>query len=144
MRWTTTSRSRSARSTSRSCAGRGCLHDYRSRTVVTGRIERGVIKAAETVDIIGIRDTKQTTTVTGVEMFRKLLDEGQAGENVGLLLRGTKRAGRRARHGRDQAGYNDSAHRLRGQGLHPPRKRAAVTRRSSTTTVRSSTSVRLT
>src|SRR6187401_1971971 len=60
-------------------------------TVVTGRIERGVIKVNETVDIIGIRDIKQTTTVTGVEMFRKLLDEGQAGENVGLLLRGTKR-----------------------------------------------------
>jgi elongation factor Tu len=60
-------------------------------TVVTGRIERGVIKVMETVDIIGIRDVKQTTTVTGVEMFRKLLDEGQAGENVGLLLRGTKR-----------------------------------------------------
>jgi len=60
-------------------------------TVVTGRIERGVIKVMETVDIIGIRDAKQTTTVTGVEMFRKLLDEGQAGENVGLLLRGTKR-----------------------------------------------------
>ncbi|TDT34360.1 elongation factor Tu [Naumannella halotolerans] len=60
-------------------------------TVVTGRIERGVVKVNETVDIIGIRDTKQTTTVTGVEMFRKLLDEGQAGENVGLLLRGTKK-----------------------------------------------------
>jgi elongation factor Tu len=60
-------------------------------TVVTGRIERGVIKVMETVDIIGIRETKQTTTVTGVEMFRKLLDEGQAGENVGLLLRGIKR-----------------------------------------------------
>jgi elongation factor Tu len=60
-------------------------------TVVTGRIERGVIKVNETVDIVGIRDDKQTTTVTGVEMFRKILDEGQAGENVGLLLRGTKR-----------------------------------------------------
>ena len=60
-------------------------------TVITGRIERGIVKVNETVDIIGIRDTKQTTTVTGVEMFRKLLDEGQAGENVGLLLRGTKR-----------------------------------------------------
>ncbi|RCK69727.1 elongation factor Tu [Desertihabitans brevis] len=60
-------------------------------TVVTGRIERGIVKVNETVDIIGIRDTKQTTTVTGVEMFRKLLDEGQAGENVGLLLRGTKK-----------------------------------------------------
>ena len=60
-------------------------------TVVTGRIERGVVKVNETVDIIGIRPEKQTTTITGVEMFRKLLDEGQAGENVGLLLRGTKR-----------------------------------------------------
>jgi elongation factor Tu len=60
-------------------------------TVVTGRIERGIVKVMDPVDIIGIRETKQSTTVTGVEMFRKLLDEGQAGENVGLLLRGTKR-----------------------------------------------------
>ncbi|CAN5173262.1 elongation factor Tu [soil metagenome] len=60
-------------------------------TVITGRIERGIVKVNETVDIIGIREAKQTTTVTGIEMFRKLLDEGQAGENVGLLLRGTKR-----------------------------------------------------
>ncbi|GAB3700764.1 elongation factor Tu [Mariniluteicoccus flavus] len=60
-------------------------------TVITGRIERGIVKVNETVDIIGIREEKQTSTVTGVEMFRKLLDEGQAGENVGLLLRGTKK-----------------------------------------------------
>jgi len=60
-------------------------------TVVTGRIERGVLKVNETVDIVGIHPEKQTTTVTGIEMFRKLLDEGQAGENVGLLLRGIKR-----------------------------------------------------
>ena len=59
-------------------------------TVVTGRIERGVINVGEEIEIVGIRDT-QTTTVTGVEMFRKLLDQGQAGDNVGLLLRGTKR-----------------------------------------------------
>ncbi|MCP3879347.1 MAG: elongation factor Tu, partial [Sulfitobacter sp.] len=59
-------------------------------TVVTGRIERGIVKVGEEIEIVGIRDT-QTTTVTGVEMFRKLLDEGQAGDNVGLLLRGTKR-----------------------------------------------------
>jgi elongation factor Tu len=59
-------------------------------TVVTGRIERGIIKVGESIEIIGIRDT-QTTTCTGVEMFRKLLDEGRAGENVGVLLRGTKR-----------------------------------------------------
>jgi elongation factor Tu len=60
-------------------------------TVVTGRIERGIVKVNETVDIVGIKEEKQSTTVTGVEMFRKLLDEGQAGENVGLLLRGIKR-----------------------------------------------------
>jgi elongation factor Tu len=60
-------------------------------TVVTGRVERGVLKVNETVDIIGIHPEKQTTTVTGVEMFRKLLDEARAGENVGLLLRGVKR-----------------------------------------------------
>ncbi len=60
-------------------------------TVVTGRIERGVIKVNEEVEIIGIRPDTQKTTVTGIEMFRKLLDEGQAGENVGVLIRGTKR-----------------------------------------------------
>jgi len=59
-------------------------------TVVTGRIARGVIKVGDEIQIVGIRPT-QTTTCTGVEMFRKLLDEGRAGENVGVLLRGTKR-----------------------------------------------------
>ena len=59
-------------------------------TVVTGRIERGIIKVGEEVEIVGIKDTVKTT-VTGVEMFRKLLDQGEAGDNVGLLLRGTKR-----------------------------------------------------
>ncbi len=59
-------------------------------TVVTGRIERGIVKVGNEVEIVGIRDT-QKTTCTGVEMFRKLLDEGVAGDNVGVLLRGTKR-----------------------------------------------------
>ncbi|SFQ88447.1 translation elongation factor 1A (EF-1A/EF-Tu), partial [Halopseudomonas formosensis] len=59
-------------------------------TVVTGRVERGIIKVQEEVEIVGIRETTKTTC-TGVEMFRKLLDEGRAGENVGVLLRGTKR-----------------------------------------------------
>ncbi len=59
-------------------------------TVVTGRVDRGVIKVGEEVEIVGIRET-QKTTCTGVEMFRKLLDEGRAGDNVGVLLRGTKR-----------------------------------------------------
>jgi elongation factor Tu len=61
-------------------------------TVVTGRIERGIVKINEEIEIVGIRPGLPIkTTVTGVEMFRKLLDEGQAGENVGVLLRGTKR-----------------------------------------------------
>ena len=65
-----------------SIAGRG--------TVVTGRIERGVVKVGDEVEIVGIRDT-QKTTVTGVEMFRKEMDQGEAGDNVGVLLRGTKK-----------------------------------------------------
>ncbi|GMA40564.1 elongation factor Tu [Mobilicoccus caccae] len=60
-------------------------------TVVTGRIERGVLTVNEEIEIVGIREGSTKTTVTGIEMFRKLLDEGRAGENVGLLLRGTKR-----------------------------------------------------
>jgi len=59
-------------------------------TVVTGRVERGKVIVGEEIEIVGIKDT-QKTTCTGVEMFRKLLDEGQAGDNVGVLLRGTKR-----------------------------------------------------
>ena len=59
-------------------------------TVVTGRVERGVIHVGDEIEIVGLKET-QKTTCTGVEMFRKLLDEGQAGDNVGVLLRGTKR-----------------------------------------------------
>tara|TARA_B100000315_G_scaffold171216_1_gene159746 strand:+ start:526 stop:1725 length:1200 start_codon:yes stop_codon:yes gene_type:complete len=59
-------------------------------TVATGQIERGIVKVGEEIEITGIRET-QTTTVTGVEMFRKSLDQGQAGDNVGILLRGLKR-----------------------------------------------------
>ncbi|MFM7119942.1 MAG: elongation factor Tu [Gammaproteobacteria bacterium] len=65
-----------------SIAGRG--------TVVTGRVERGIVKVGEEVEIVGLKATMKTTC-TGVEMFRKLLDEGRAGENIGVLLRGTKR-----------------------------------------------------
>ncbi|MEO6881241.1 MAG: elongation factor Tu [Mycobacteriaceae bacterium] len=60
-------------------------------TVVTGRVERGVVNVNEDVELVGIREKSQKTTVTGVEMFRKLLDQGQAGDNVGLLVRGIKR-----------------------------------------------------
>jgi elongation factor Tu len=59
---------------------------------VTGRVERGIVKVGEEVEIVGIRDTKKTT-VTGVEMFRKLLDQGQAGDNIGALVRGVDREG---------------------------------------------------
>ncbi|AEP10470.1 elongation factor Tu C-terminal domain protein [Micavibrio aeruginosavorus ARL-13] len=59
-------------------------------TVVTGRVEQGIVKVGEEIEIVGIRPT-QKTTVTGVEMFRKLLDSGEAGDNIGALLRGTKR-----------------------------------------------------
>lgn len=59
-------------------------------TVVTGRIERGIVHVGDEVEIVGIRETS-LSTCTGVEMFRKLLDEGRAGDNVGVLLRGTKR-----------------------------------------------------
>jgi elongation factor Tu len=60
-------------------------------TVATGRVEQGTIKVGEQVEIVGIRPKTQTTVVTGVEMFRKLLDQGQAGDNIGVLLRGTRR-----------------------------------------------------
>jgi len=60
-------------------------------TVATGRVEQGTIKVGEQVEIVGIRPQTATTVVTGVEMFRKLLDQGQAGDNIGVLLRGTRR-----------------------------------------------------
>ena len=60
-------------------------------TVVTGRVERGILKVGDTIDIIGMQEEKQTTTVTGIEMFRKLLDRAEAGDNAGVLLRGTKK-----------------------------------------------------
>jgi elongation factor Tu len=59
-------------------------------TVVTGRVDRGIVKVGEDIEIVGIKETIKTVC-TGVEMFRKLLDEGRAGDNVGLLIRGTKR-----------------------------------------------------
>ncbi len=89
-RWTPTSRSPSATPTSPD-ARRGRLHDHRSWHRHHRSHQRGIVKVNEEVEIVGIRETSQKSTVTGVEMFRKLLDEGQAGENVGLLLRGTKR-----------------------------------------------------
>jgi elongation factor Tu len=60
-------------------------------TVATGRIEQGIVKTGDEVEIVGIKEQVDTTVITGVEMFRKILDEGRAGDNVGCLLRGTKR-----------------------------------------------------
>ncbi len=60
-------------------------------TVATGRIEQGIVNTGDEVEIVGIHEKTETTVITGVEMFRKILDEGQAGDNIGALLRGTKR-----------------------------------------------------
>ena len=60
-------------------------------TVATGRVERGIVKVGETVELVGIADEKKSTVVTGVEMFRKLLDQAEAGDNIGVLLRGVQR-----------------------------------------------------
>jgi elongation factor Tu len=85
-------------------------------TVVTGRVERGIIKVGDEIEIVGIKDTTKTTC-TGVEMFRKLLDEGRAGENVGVLLRGTKRD--EVERGQVLAvpGSVNAAHEVRGRGV---------------------------
>ena len=91
-------------------------------TVATGRIERGVVKVGDEVEIVGIRPTKKTIC-TGVEMFRKLLDRGQAGDNVGALLRGIDSDGGRAGPGALQAGFGQAAHQVRGRGLHPDQGR---------------------
>ncbi len=89
-------------------------------TVVTGRVERGVINVNEEVEIVGIRPPTTTkTTVTGVEMFRKLLDQGQAGDNVGLLVRGVKREDVERGQVVVKPGTTTPAHRVRGQRLHP-------------------------
>ena len=60
-------------------------------TVATGRVERGVVKMAETVEIVGLTDEKKTTVITGIEMFHKMMDEAQAGDNIGALLRGIQK-----------------------------------------------------
>ncbi len=109
-------------------------------TVVTGRVERGVIKTGETVDIIGIKEKAQTTTVTGVEMFRKILDEGQAGDNVGLLLRGIKREDVERGQVVIKPGTNTPHTEFEGQVYILSKDEGDGTRRSSTTTARSSTS----
>ena len=85
-------------------------------TVVTGRVERGIVHVGDNVEIVGIRPT-QKTVCTGVEMFRKLLDEGQAGDNIGVLLRGTKRE--EVERGQVVAvpGIDHAAHEVQGRGI---------------------------
>lgn len=110
-------------------------------TVVTGRVERGVVNVNETVDIIGIKNEKTTTTVTGVEMFRKLLDQGQAGDNVGLLLRGVKREEVERGQCVIKPGTTTPHTEFEAQVYILSKDEGGRTRRSSTTTARSSTSV---
>ena len=75
-------------------------------TVATGRVERGVLHLNEEVEIVGVKEEIQKTVVTGIEMFRKLLDEAQAGDNIGALLRGIQRDRDRKRTGSLQTGLN--------------------------------------
>ena len=105
------------------------------------RARRGQAPATE-IEIVGIHAKTRKLVVTGVEMFKKTLDEGQAGDNVGLLLRGIEREEHRARPGAGQAGQRQAAHQVQGRGYVLSRKRAAATRRSSTAIGRSSTSAR--
>ena len=85
-------------------------------TVVTGRVERGIVKVGDEIEIVGI-GRRRRRRVTGVEMFRKLLDEGPAGDNVGVLLRGTKREEVERGQVLAQTGFDHAAHEVRGGGL---------------------------
>lgn len=80
-------------------------------TVATGRIERGKVKVGDTVELIGLKDTR-TTAVTGIEMFKKSLEEGLAGDNAGVLLRGLKKRRYRARYGNSQTRFNYTSHSI--------------------------------
>ena len=91
-------------------------------TVVTGRVEQGVIKVGDEIEIVGIRDTKKTTC-TGVEMFRKLLDQGQAGDNIGALLRGVDREGVERGQVLCKPGSITPHTEVRSRSLHPDQGR---------------------
>ena len=95
-------------------------------TVVTGRIERGKVKVGEEVEIVGFRETRKTV-VTGVEMFKKQLDEGMAGDNAGLASARYCERRCRARHGAGEDGIDYSAHQIQGRGLHPDQRRRWTT-----------------
>ncbi len=111
-------------------------------TVVTGRVERGVLKKMEEIEIVGIHDTRKTTA-TDLEMFRKLLDEVQAGDNVGVLLRGIdKEEVERGQVLAKPGSVSPPTPTSRPRSTSFLRKRVAATPRSSTATVPSSTSAR--
>ncbi len=110
-------------------------------TVATGRVERGVVKVSDTVEIVGLQDKPRSTVVTGVEMFRKLLDQAQAGDNIGVLLRGIQRNEVERGQVLAKPGSIHPHTHYMGQVYVLTRKRAAVIPRSSTAIVRSSTSV---
>ena len=109
-------------------------------TVITGRIERGIIKVNETVDIVGIREDKQTTTVTGIEMFRKLLDRARPARTSDCCFAAPSAKTSSAAWSSSRPVPRLPTRSSRARSTSCRRKRAAVTRRSSTTTVRSSTS----
>ena len=112
-------------------------------TVVTGRIERGVVKVGEEIEIVGIKPTVKTTC-TGVEMFRKLLDQGQAGDNVGILLRGTKREDVERGQVLAKPGSINPHTDFTAEVYILSKEEGGRHRRSSTAIVRSSTSARRT
>lgn len=113
-------------------------------TVATGRVERGIVKVGDVVEIIGLAEENASTTVTGVEMFRKLLDQAQAGDNIGALLRGVARED--IQRGQVLAKTGSVKHTLNSKlkFSYYLKKKVDVTLHSSLTTVLSSTSVQLT
>src|SRR5476649_136718 len=113
-------------------------------TVATGRIERGKVKVGDEIEIVGLMEKPRKTVVTGIEMFRKLLDEGVAGDNVGVLLRGIERTDIERGQVLAKPGRSSRTRNSRARSTSCRRKRAAGTRRSSTGTGRSSTSGRRT
>ena len=112
-------------------------------TVVTGRIERGVVNVGDNIEIVGIKDTS-TTVVTGVEMFRKLLDSGEAGDNVGCLLRGVDREEVERGQVLAAPGSITPHTKFKAEAYILTKEEGVVIRRSSRSTVRSFTSVRRT
>ena len=109
-------------------------------TVATGRVERGVLKLNDEVEIVGIQEETQKTVVTGIEMFRKLLDEAQAGDNIGALLRGVQRTEIERGQVLAKPGSVTCHKNSQLRFTFLLKTRVAVIHRSSTTIVRSSTS----